>query len=133
MGNGVYFPNSAFRLLNFTESVIYVFIAIPFASELLFRGLAHGILAGGATAQSCNSRWFFSYPTVVSAIFYAAFITCIVFLPEIFKGTFQAKTIVETAFAAIVFGLANGFVRERSHSIFPAIVFHAIALAVFIF
>ena len=133
MGNGVYFPDSAFRLLNFNESVIYIFIAIPLASELLFRGLAHGILAGGTTAQSCNSRWFFSYPTVVSAILYAAFITCIVFLPEIFKETFQAKTIVETAFAAIVFGLANGFVRERSHSIFPAIVFHAIALAVFIF
>ena len=133
MGNGVYFPDSAFRLLNFNEGVIYIFIAIPLASELLFRGLTHGILAGGTTAQSCNSQWIFSYPTVASAILYAAFITCIVFLPEIFKETFQAKSIVETAFAAIVFGLANGFVRERSHSIFPAIVFHAIALAVFIF
>jgi len=133
MGNGVYFPNSAFRLLNFNESVIYIFIAIPLASELLFRGLAHGILAGGTTAQSCNSRWFFSYATVASAIMYAAFITCIVFLPEIFKGTIPAKSIVETAFAAIVFGLANGFVRERSHSIFPAIVFHALSVVVFVF
>jgi len=31
----------------------------------------------------------------------------------------------ETAFAAYAFGLANGIVRERSHSIFPAIVFRA--------
>ena len=133
MGNGVYFPNSAFHLLKFNESVIYLFIAIPLALELLFRGLAHGILAGGTTAQSCNSRWFFSYPTVASAILYAAFIACIVFLPEIIKGTLQARSIAETAFAAFVFGLANGFVRERSHSIFPAIVFHAIAVSVFVF
>jgi hypothetical protein len=55
MGNDVYFPNSAFHLLKFNESVIYIFIAIPLALELLFRGLAHGILAGGTTAQSCNS------------------------------------------------------------------------------
>jgi len=133
MGNGVYFPNSAFRLLNFNESVIYIFIAIPLASELLFRGLAHGILSGGTTAQSCNSRWSFSFATVASAIMYAAFISCIVFLPEILEGTFQAKSIMETAFAAIVFGLANGFVRERSHSIFPAIVFHALSVVVFVF
>jgi hypothetical protein len=133
MGNGVYFPNSAFRLLNLNESLIYIFIAIPLASELLFRGLAHGILAGGTTSQSCNNRRLFSYPMVASAILYAAFITCLVFLPEIFKLTFQAKSIAKTAFAAIVFGLANGFVRERSHSIFPTIVFHAMALAVFIF
>ena len=133
MGNGVYFPNSDFRLLNLNESVLYIFIAIPLASELLFRGLAHGILAGGTAAQSCNNRRLFSYPTVASAILYAAFITCLVFLPEIFKLTFQAKSIAKTAFAAIVFGLANGFVRERSHSIFPTIVFHAMALAVFIF
>ena len=133
MGNGVYFPNSAFRLLNLNESVLYIFIVIPLASELLFRGLAHGILAGGAISQSCSNRWIFSYPTVASAMLYAAFITCLVFLPEIFKVTFQAKSIAKTAFAAIVFGLANGFVRDRSHSIFPTIVFHAMALTVFIF
>lgn len=133
MGNGVYFQNSAFRLLKISESAIYIFIAIPLASELLFRGLAHGILAGGTTAPSCNSRWLFSYPTVGSAILYAAFITCMVFLPEIFKGTLPAKSTAETAFAAFAFGLANGFVRERSHSVFPAVVFHAMAVSVFVF
>jgi len=133
MGNGVYFPNSAFHLLNFSEIIVYVFIIIPVASELLFRGLAYGILAEGTPAKGCNSRWFFSYPAVASAILYASFITCLVFLPEIFKGASQVESIPETAFAAFAFGLANGVVRERSHSIFPAIVFHAIAVAVFIF
>ncbi|MDX2447902.1 MAG: CPBP family intramembrane metalloprotease [Desulfobacterales bacterium] len=133
MAKGVYFPDYVFRFLNLNESVIYVFIAIPLASELLFRGLAHGILVKGTTVQSYNSRWFFSYPAIISAILYAAFITGFLFLPEIFKGTFQAQSIAETAFAAFVFGLVNGVVRERSHSIFPAIVFHAIAFLVIVF
>lgn len=110
-----------------------VIITIPLASELLFRGLTHGILAKGTTAQSCNSRWFFSYPAVASAILYAAFIICLLFVPEIFKGIFQAQSMAETAFAAFAFGLANGIVRERSHSIFPAIVFRAIAFAAMAF
>ncbi|MBW1891092.1 MAG: CPBP family intramembrane metalloprotease [Deltaproteobacteria bacterium] len=134
MAKGVYFPDSVFRFLNLNESVIYVFITIPLATELLFRGLAHGILVKGTTVQSYNSRWFFSYPVIISAILYAAFITSFLFLPEIFKGTFQAQTMAETAFAAFSFGLVNGVVRERSHSIFPAIVFHLIAfLAIALF
>ncbi len=133
MAKGVYLPDSVFRFLNLNESVIYVFIAIPLASELLFRGLAHGILVKGTTVQSYNSRWFFSYPAIISAILYAAFITGFLFLPEIFKGTFQAQSMAETAFAAFVFGLVNGVVRERSQSIFPAIVFHAIAFLVIVF
>ena len=132
MAKGVYFPDSVFRSLNLNESIIYVFITIPLATELLFRGLAHGILVKGTTVQSYNNRWFFSYPAIMSAILYAAFVTGLLFLPETFKGTFQPQSIAETAFAAFAFGLVNGVVRERSHSIYPAIVFHAIAFLVIV-
>ena len=101
---------------------------IPFATELLFRGLVHGILVKGTTVQNYNSQWFFSYPAIISAILYAAFITGLLFLPDIFNGTIQSQLMAETAFAAFSFGLVNGVVRERSHSILPAIVFHLIAL-----
>ncbi len=133
MGNGIYFPSSAVHVLNAIEISLYVFIAIPMASEMLFRGLIYGVLAEGTSAKGCNSRWFFSYPTVASAFLYALFITCLVFLPEIVNGAFQLGSIPETAFAAFAFGLANGVVRERSHSIYPAIVFHVMAVAVFVF
>jgi membrane protease YdiL (CAAX protease family) len=131
MANGVYFPNSAFQLLNFKETVIYVFIVIPLASELLFRGLAYGILAGDTTVQSCNTPWSFSYAAVAAAVLYAGFITGLTLLPEMSKGVFQMKIVAETAFAAFALGLANGIVRERSRSIFPAVAFHALAFAVF--
>jgi hypothetical protein len=133
MGNGIYFPNSAFHLLNANETILYAFITIPLASEFLFRGLAYGILAENTPFKGCNNRWILSYPTVGSALLYAIFVTCLIFLPDIFNGTFHAESIPETAFAAFAFGLANGLVRERSHSIFPAVVFHALAAAVFVF
>jgi hypothetical protein len=133
MSKGVYFPNLAHHLLNSNETIIYVFIVIPLASELLFRGLVHGILVESTTAESCNRRWFFSYAAIASAILYAVFITCLLFIPGIFKGAFEAQSIAEAAFAAFVFGLANGVVRERSHSIFPAIVFHTIAVSAMAF
>jgi membrane protease YdiL (CAAX protease family) len=133
MGNGVYFPNSALYLLNINETILYIFIAIPLASELLFRGLAYGILAEGTPTKGFNSRWFISYPVIASAILYTSFIICLVFLPKFFNGALQLESFPETAFAAFTFGLANGIVRERSHSIFPAILFHTIAIAVFFF
>ena len=133
MAQGVYFPDSVFRFLNLNESVIYVFITIPLATELLFRGLVHGILVKGTTVQSYGSRWFFSYPVIVSAILYAAFITGLLFLPEIFKATLQLQSIAATALAAFAFGLVSGVVREHSHSIFPGIVFHTIAFLIIVF
>jgi membrane protease YdiL (CAAX protease family) len=133
MGNGVYFPYSAFYLLSFNQTILYILIAIPLASELLFRGLAYGILAEGTSTKGYNSRWFLSYPVVASAILYTSFIICLVFLPKFFNGALQLESFSETAFAAFTFGLANGIVRERSHSILPAILFHTIAIAVFLF
>jgi len=128
MAKGVYFPDYVFRALNLNESFIFLFITTPIAMELLFRGLAHGILVRGTTVQNYNNRWFFSYPVIISAILYASFITGLLILPEVSKGTFHAQSTAETAFAAFAFGLVNGVVRERSHSIFPAIVFHIVAV-----
>ena len=133
MAGGVYFPESVFGYLNFGEIVIYVFIAIPVASELMFRGLAHGILAKGISVQSYSGRRIFSYPVITSAILYSVFITSLLFIPEIFKGIFQVPSMAVTVFAAFVFGLVNGAVREQSHSILPAIFFHTIALVIIAF
>jgi membrane protease YdiL (CAAX protease family) len=132
MADGTYFPASAFSVLNRHVALLYIFIAIPLASELLFRGLLHGILAHDTRIQSCSSRWFFSWPSIASALLYAAFIVGIVFMPDMLHGDFQVQVILERTFAAFGFGLAAGFVRERSHSVFPAILFHSAAMAVFI-
>lgn len=129
---GVYVPQRFFPVLGFDETLIYMIFIIPLASELLFRGLAHGILAKGAAVQDCRSRWFFSYPTVGSAVLYAGFIGYLVLFPNILIGALSMKAILSCLFAATAFGIAAGFVRERSQSVFPAVLFHSAAIGIFI-
>ena len=130
--NGVYVPQRFSPLLNLEKTLIYMILIIPLASELLFRSLAHGILAKGARIQSCRSEWFFSFPAIFSAILYAAFVAYLVLLPNILlQGYLPVKVVVICIFAAIVFGMAAGFVRERSQSVFPTIFFHAAAMTIF--
>jgi membrane protease YdiL (CAAX protease family) len=130
---GVYFPQKFFLHRGSGQSLIYLILTIPLALELLFRSLAHGILAKDATIQSCRSKWFLSYPTVASAILYAAFIAYLVLLPDILHGSLQMKVVLICVLAAIAFGLTAGIIRERSQSVFPVILLHAAAITVFVF
>ncbi len=129
---GVYVPQRILPMAGFDKTIVLMIITIALASELLFRSLAHGILIKGARTQTCRSEWFFSYPTVASASLYAAFIAYLVLLPNLLQGTFQMKVIVKCLFAAFAFGLAVGFVRERSQSVLPAILFHIIAITILV-
>jgi membrane protease YdiL (CAAX protease family) len=132
MAGGTYSPALTFRELNSHVALIYVFIAIPLACELLFRSLVHGVLSQSTPIQSCCSRWFFSWPSIASAFLYAAFLVGLVFLPDILHGDFQMQAILVRALAAFGFGLTAGFARERSHSVFPGVLFYSAAMAFFV-
>jgi hypothetical protein len=129
---GVYVPKGFFFMPKFNGIIIYLIFTIPVASELLFRCLVHGILAKGAATQTCRSGWFFSYPTVGSAVLYAAFIAYLVLIPNILHGALSWSAMFKCLFASIAFGIAAGFVRERSQSVFPAILFHAAGIGIFV-
>jgi len=105
-------------------------VLMPLSVELLFRSLVHGMMAQLATIQDCESRWFFSGPTIGSAMLYAAAIG--------FQMTMMADhpmailtngILIRYIAVAAIFGLAAGMIRERSHSILPAWLFHAAAVA----
>ncbi len=105
-------------------------VLIPLSLELLFRSLVHGMMAQLATIQDCESRWFFSGPTIGSALLYAATIG--------FQMTMMADhpmailtngILIKYIAVAAIFGLAAGMIRERSHSVLPAWLFHAAAVA----
>jgi len=105
-------------------------VLIPLSLELLFRSLVHGMMAQLATIQDSESRWFFSGPTIGSALLYAATIG--------FQMTMMAESpmviltngiLIKYIAVAAIFGLAAGMIRERSHSILPAWLFHAAAVA----
>ncbi|MBI5579043.1 MAG: hypothetical protein HY895_07810 [Deltaproteobacteria bacterium] len=132
MGIGVYFPYKGMKLLPTREGAIYLIMAVPLASELLFRSLTHGILVNPNNIQSHNSRWFFSFPSVAAATLYSLFMVYILLYPDYLQNGFQARATAECLCAAFVLGLSTGFVRERAQSVFPAILFHALGMTALI-
>ncbi|MBL0713051.1 MAG: hypothetical protein JJV98_05060 [Desulfosarcina sp.] len=133
LAGGVVVPWEELGTLNVALQIVYAVIVIPLATELLFRGLAHGILAAGSRVQSCANRWFFSFPSVAAAIIYAFFPVFLMLWHDLIPRPGQIATVVQTIFAALALGLMAGLIRERSHSLFPGILFQAVAMLILIF
>jgi membrane protease YdiL (CAAX protease family) len=109
-------------------------VLIPFSLELLFRGLVHGMMAQLATIQDCESRWFFSGPTIGSSLLYGATVG---FQMAMMSGdpvaTLASGILIKYTLVAVIFGIGAAMIRERSHSILPAWLFHATAVATSLF
>jgi hypothetical protein len=129
MGTGIYFPYKGANLLSSPETIAYLIVAIPLASEFLFRSLVHGILINPNNVRSYDNRRFFSFPCVASGSLYAVCMLCILLYPDYLQNGFQVKATAECLLAALVTGLSTALVRERSQSVLPAILFHALGMA----
>jgi len=108
-------------------------VLMPLSLELLFRSLVHGMMAQLATIQDCESRWFFSGPTIGSALLYAAAVIFhMTMMPTAATPTLTIGFLAQITAVAAIFGLGAGMIRERSHSILPAWLYHAAAVATLI-
>jgi hypothetical protein len=126
---GIYFPYKGIKAISHFEIIIYLVVLVPLSSELLFRGLVHGILINPHNVRSRDRRSYFSFPAIASAFLYAAFLTGTLLYQNYLQNGFQAISTIECLFAALVIGLSTAFVRERSQSIFPSVLFHAMGMA----
>jgi membrane protease YdiL (CAAX protease family) len=102
----------------------------PIALELLFRSLAHGLLAQYARIGRPKKRLFLSWPLIGAALLYAGFSlwldtssTSIALILE------HPLMHMKPALGAFLMGIVLGIVRERSQSIIPPIIFHALSAA----
>jgi hypothetical protein len=132
IGIGIYFPYKGMNPAGTLETAVYFIAAVPLASELLFRSLTHGILVNPNNIQSCSSRWSLSFPSVAAASLYSVFLVYLLLLPDYRQNGFQAEATARCLLAALVLGLSSGFVRDRSQSVFPAILFHALGMTALI-
>ena len=98
-------------------SELAIAIGFPIAAEVLFRGLAHGMLAQRFPTQHYGGRWFLSWPILISSTLYALW-SLPPFLP-FFSGGLGA-----TFAAALLFGISSGIARERSESLLPCLILH---------
>ena len=127
-------PGNAMFAADPIAAWVIALVLIPLSLELLFRSLVHGMMAQLATIQDCESRWFFSGPTIGSALLYAAAIGLqTTMMSGNLLATLTSGLLIKSVAVAAIFGLAAGIVRERSHSILPAWLFHAVAVATSVF
>jgi hypothetical protein len=89
----------------------------PVAAEILFRGIVHGMLAQVFQTQRTGSRWFVSWPVLISTMLYGLW-TLFPLLPFFRQGA------ALTFGAALLFGVSSGMARERSESLLPCIMLH---------
>ena len=127
---GVWFPGAVRNQFNSIDNIITLAVLAPLAAELLFRSLAHGLLAReGPPIQHCNSSWFLSWPVAGSAFLYSAFIGYRLVQATGSTGSMFIGWNTGNIFGAFALGIIVGMVRERSQSILPAVLFHVVAIA----
>ena len=100
-------------------------LGFPLVAEVLFRGLAHGILAERFRAQHSHGPWFLSWPVILSSLLYALWS-----LPPF--NPFFSGGLALTFGAALIFGISSGMVRERSESLLPCVILHWSCLLAFV-
>ena len=100
----------------------------PLTLELLFRSLAHGLLAQDNRIQRCDSRWFLSWPIFGGAILYAAFALTFLYCCRLDMRPIALGDVAMTIVGALLLGISTGFARERSQSVWPAVLFHILAV-----
>jgi hypothetical protein len=104
-------------LLKHHWSEFAIAICFPMAAEVLFRGVAHGLLAQRFPTQHWGGRWFLSWPILISSTLYALW-SLPPFLP------FFSAGVGVTFAAALLFGISSGMARERSESLLPCFILH---------
>ncbi len=124
---GVWLPDISSWKVTVFEKVLYLVLLLPLSMELLFRSLAHGVLARTTRVQHCSSQWFLSWPTVGAACLYAVYTGYAIFLATGSLETVFTGWTTGNVFGAFAFGIVVGFVRERSQSFIPAYLFHLLA------
>ena len=127
---GVWAPGSlAYRM---GPDTVYEFtglaaLLLPLGTELLFRGVILGHLAGRLPIQKSGGPWWRSWPTLISTALYAG-ASLLLFL-TFSRGQIQISQWFLIVGGAIIFGIASGIARERSESILSSVLLHWVCAA----
>ncbi len=94
------------------------------ALELCFRGLIHGLLILDSRVQTVRGRWLVSWPTLASALLYAGTSLAVakIWVDNTPVWVELAPRWAQLGLAALLVGVAQGMIRERSLSIWPGVV-----------
>ena len=98
-------------------------IGFPLLAEVLFRGLAHGVMVENFSVQHSHGRWFLSWPVAISALLYA--IWTVPFLQfTLAAALWPLAAFVSVPLGAVVCGVGLGIARERSGGLLVPLMLH---------
>jgi len=128
LAGGVWIPSAHLPRLSGPLPGLLEFVdllALPVASEVIFRGVFHGHLVTTLPVQKPGGPWFLSWPAIFSAALYTLF-GALLQLPafSLNQPLLWGSNAAVMLLGALVFGTACAMVRERSESIAASIMFH---------
>ena len=103
------------------------FLGFPLLAELVFRGLAHGVMVHNFSVQHSQGRWFLSWPIAVSALLYAVCTIPFYYL-TLAAILWPLVGLISVPLGALICGVGLGFARERSDSLLAPLALHYLAV-----
>ncbi len=131
VGGGVWAFGWAFSRSGVAPEVLTGWLCLlgfPLLAEILFRGLAQGLLMNSFSVQYSSGRWFVSWPVTISALLYCAWTIpfASMTIPSVL---WPGLTVFLVPVAALLCGFGLGIIRERSGSILSSLAVHWLAVA----
>lgn len=110
-------------------SQILALVGFPLLAEVVFRGVAHGVLIHDFSIQHSRGRWFLSWPVAISAVLFVAW--SLILRPLVITDLWwPGLSSWILPIGAAVTGAALGMARERSGSLIASLGLHYLAIAV---
>ena len=104
-----------------------ILLGFPLLAEVLFRGLAHGLMIENFSVQHSDGRWFVSWPVAISALLYA--IWTLPFLRLTLVGIlWPLAAYIAVPLGAMLCGVGLGVARERSGGVLVPLAIHYLAV-----
>ena len=104
-------------------------VGFPLLAEIVFRGVAHGVMVHDFSVQHAQGRWFVSWPVAISALLFVVW--SLILRPLVITDLWwPGLSSWILPFGAAVSGLALGMARERSGSLLASLGLHYLAVAI---
>jgi len=105
---------------SFAQIVLFVWILASIAEELVFRGLIQGMLSPLSRFGLSVGNITLSVPVIIAAVLFG-----LIHLGLLTMDV-DAKYVLTIVTGAVIAGLMAGYFREKTGSIWPAVVVHSI-------
>jgi membrane protease YdiL (CAAX protease family) len=117
------------RLSFLGPAQLLALVGFPLLAEIVFRGVAHGVMVHDFSVQHARGRWFVSWPVVIATLLFVIWTLILrpLAVTELWWPDWSAWIL---PLGAIVSGVALGMARERSGSLLASLGLHYLAVVI---